>query len=411
MAWLDDQLDFRWAGISPGRTFALNASGLASCSRFRRMAALDARQHRYLSLNRFDAICRWQEHETAFVRSERNSHQPVLGERQTQFGNLAVSWGFQTTFLTNWCDAQGFDYQHWLPELRGTPVLQYVRRRKQRGQVVLFPLDWSYMGPGSSNLPIAPDPVPFAAKADRLTWRGRVSGVIDKLDQGPSGTWWAESIFNPHGANERAVQLLQQTPRWKVAHALRDVTWADVRFTMPSKHQALLDANPELSALLSPLTGQPLGQAAQRQGKFLLVVDGNDIGTNKYWSLLSNSVTLIVDSEWETALDAGLEPWVHYVPVRPEREAIEATVDDLLRHPQRCLDIIQAAHALLRPQLDVELREAADYATLRRYSQQVFCMAGLPTQWSLARRSTAPVNSDAPTAPAPHPHGGHAQAR
>jgi len=133
------------------------------------------------------------------------------------------------------------------------------------------------------------------------------------------------------------------------------------------------------------MTGQRQSQAHQRAGKFLLVVDGNDIGTNKYWSLLSNSVTLIVDSEWETALDAGLEPWVHYVPVPPEREAIEATVDDLLRHPQRCEDIIHAAHALLRPQLDIARREAADYATLLRYQEQVICTADLPVSWSLAR--------------------------
>lgn len=385
MAWLDDQLDFRWAGISPGQTFALTPNGLSSCSRFSRMAALDARQRRYLGLNRFDVICQWRDEEAAFVRAERDPTQPALGERQTQFANLAVSWGFQATFLTNWCDAQGFDYQDTLPLLRGTPVLQYARRRQQRGQVVLLPLGWSYMGPGSSNFPTAPDPVPFEAKADRLTWRGRVSGVIDNPGHGLEAAWWAESIFRPQGANDRASRLLQQTPRWRVADALRDSPRADVRFTIPPQHRALLGACPDLASLLIPLTGQALGQPAQRQGKFLLVVDGNDIGTNKYWSLLSNSVTLMVDSEWETALDAGLEPWVHYVPVPPEREAIEATMDDLLRHPQRCLDIIQAAHALLRPQLDVGLREAADYATLRRYTQQVICTAGFPTTWSFAR--------------------------
>lgn len=386
MAWLDDQLDFRWAGISPGQTFALTPNGLASCSRFRRMAVLDAQRRQYLNLNRFDVICRWQDDENAFVWAERNPAQPALGERQTQFANLAVSWGFRATFLTNWCDAQGFAYKEILPQLLGTPVLQYVRRREQRGQVVLLPLEWSYMGPGSSNFPTTPDPVPFTSKADQLTWRGRVSGVIDNPGPGHEGAWWAEGIFRPHGANEEAAKLLQRTARWQVAHALRETPWADVRFTIAPKHRLLLEESPELASVLTPLLGQRLGQPAQRQGKFLLVVDGNDIGTNKYWSLLSNSVTLMVDSEWETALDAGLEPWVHYVPVPPEREAIEATVDDLLRHPQRCLDIIGAAHALLRPQLDVAQREAADYATLRRYEQQVICTAGLPSTWSLARR-------------------------
>jgi len=386
MAWLDDQLDFRWAGISPARTFALTSAGLSSCSSFRRMAALDAGQRRYLSLNRFDAISQWQQDQNAFAWVERHPHQPALGERQTQFANLAVSWGFQATFLTNWCDAQGHAYQEKLPDLHGAPILQYARRREQRGQVVLLPLDWSYMGPGSSNLPTEADPIPFLSKADRLIWRGRVSGVVATHDEGQGGLWWAESIFRPNGASAGSAKLLRMTPRWRVADALQQAPWADVKFTLVPKHRPLIEQNPELAATLLPLVGPRMGQQAQRQGKFLLVVDGNDIGTNKYWSLLSNSVTLMVESEWETALDAGLEPWVHYVPVTPEREAIEATVDDLLRHPQRCLDIIKAAHALLRPQLDVAMREAADYATLRRYQQQVLCTAALPSTWSLARR-------------------------
>lgn len=194
--------------------------------------------------------------------------------------------------------------------------------------------------------------------------------------------WWAASAFSTN-QEAKTEHFLPQTARWRMVHALRHTPWADVKLILTPQERAALDGSPQIQALLEGMTGNP---AEQGRGNFLLVLDGNDIGTNKYWSLLSNSVTLMVDSEWETALDAGLEPWVHYVPVPPEREAIEATIDDLLRHPQRCLDIIQAAHALLRPQLDVGLREAADYATLRRYTQQVICTAGFPTNWSLARR-------------------------
>lgn len=385
MAWLDDQLEFRWADISPQRKFALTPDGLSKCSKFSRMAALDARQRRYLNLNRFDVICQWRNDDARFSWAERDPAHPALGDRETQFANLAISWRLQSTFLTNWCDAQGFAYHDAIPELLEAPVLQYARRRSQRGQVVLLPLEWSYMGPGSNNLPAEPDPIPFCSKSDRLTWRGRVSGVVDQLGNGPKDSWWAESIFKPRGATAKAAELLQRTPRWRVANALRKTPWADVRFTIHPKLRSTLDECPELSSVLTPLLGRRLEQSTQRQGKFLLVVDGNDIGTNKYWSLLSNSVTLIVNSEWETALDAGLEPWVHYVPVPPEREAIEATVDDLLRHPKRCEDIIQAAHSLLRPQLDIARREAADYATLLRYQEQVICTADLPVNWSLVR--------------------------
>ncbi|MCA6215271.1 hypothetical protein KGA65_01830 [Ideonella sp. B7] len=381
MAWLDDQLDFRWADISPGRTFALTEAGLVACRQMAQMGVLDPDTPCYFPTARGEAASRWDDATGAFVESHPETKRP-LARRQARFGNLVRSWKLHGLFMTNWSDGQPWDYTQFMPELQGTPVLQFARKRAQRGQVVLLPLGWYFMGPGSTNLPLEPDPIPFEAKTSNLIWRGRISGTIPSDDR---QLWWAASSFMA-GQESRAQHHLPQTARWRVAHALRNTPWADVKLILSAQEQTRLDHSPILQTLLDGLVGQRRTQAEHCGGKFLLVIDGNDIGTNKYWSLLSNSVTLMVDSEWETALDAGLEPWVHYVPVPPEREAIEATVDDLLRHPRRCLDIIRAAHALLQPQLDVAMREAADYATLRRYEQQVICTAGLPTTWSLARR-------------------------
>jgi hypothetical protein len=81
MAWLDDQLEFRWADISPRRKFALTSDGLSKCSKFSRMAALDARQRRYLNLNRFDVICQWQNDDARFNWAERDPARPLGTER------------------------------------------------------------------------------------------------------------------------------------------------------------------------------------------------------------------------------------------------------------------------------------------------------------------------------------------
>lgn len=352
-----------------------------ACQEVAHIGVLDSVAPCYLPTARGEAASRWDAAEGAFVES-RPETKRALGRRQSRFGNLARSWDMRGHFVTNWTDGQPWDYAQLMPALHGTPVLQYARKRAQRGQVVLMPLGWYYMGPGSNSLPLEPDPIPFEAKEPRLIWRGHLSGTI-ALDQ--MKLWWAASSFSP-GQEDKAERLLPQTARWQTVHALRQTPWADVKLILSAQERAGVDRSPRLQTLLDGMIGTPRSPSEQCRGKFLLVLDGNDIGSNKYWSLLSNSVTLIVDSEWETALDAGLEPWVHYVPVPPEREAIEATVEDLLRHPQRCQEIIRAAHALLRPQLDVALREAADYATMRRYTQQVICTAGLPTTWSLARR-------------------------
>lgn len=380
MGWLDDQLDFRWAGISPSQTFALTRPGQLACQQMAQIAILDCQTPRYLPTSKGEAASRWDESTGTFVESHPEGGRP-LGKRQSRFGNLARSWKMNRHFVTNWADGQQWNYPELMPDLLGTPILQFARKRMQRGQVVLLPLSWHFMGPGSANLPIEGDPMPFKDKSARLIWRGSISGTVPLNER---DLWWAASSFQPNQTSNAKIYLTQTT-RWKIVQSLIETPWADVRLILSKSETAAMARNPELQDLLAGMTGQRQSQAHQREGKFLLVVDGNDIGTNKYWSLLSNSVTLIVDSEWETALDAGLEPWVHYVPVPPEREAIEATVDDLLRHPQRCEDIIQAAHALLRPQLDVARREAADYATLLRYQEQVICTADLPVNWSLAR--------------------------
>ena len=381
MAWLDDQLNFRWADISPGQTFALTESGLRACARMPQIGVLDTLTPRYLPSIKGEAASRWNSAENLFEESRPESKR-ALGRRQSRFGNLAFSWGLRGQFVTNWTDAQPWNYSEMIPELLGTPVLQFARKKSQRGQVVLMPLSWFYMGPGSSGLPLDLDPTPFEAKLPRLMWRGRVSGTVQVEAR---KIWWASSVFQA-GQDALTQSLLPQTARLKVVRALSEAPWADAKLILSEDEQRLLESNPAAQEILAGVIGDRRSQAEQMAGKFLLVVDGNDFGSNKYWSLLSNSVTLMIESEWETALDAGLEPWVHYVPVAPEREAIEATVDDLLRHPQRCLDIIKAAQALMRPQLDVVMREAADYATLRRYEQQVLCTAALPTTWSLARR-------------------------
>lgn len=383
MAWLDDQLDFRWSDISTRTHFPLTSEGLQSCRAFPQIGVLDANADspRYLPTVQGASVCRWDSTTQTFIET-RPETQSALGRRQARFGNLIRSWGLDGAFITNWHDAQGWNYLDALPALHGTPVFQYSRRRSQRGQVVLIPLGWKYMGPGSDNLPSHTDPVPWEAKEPRLIWRGRCTGTVALEEY---ETWWAISSFRP-GNDIAALRHLPQTARWRIAKALKDTPWADVKLTLSAPELNAVHDSPILSDLLSGLTGERVSQLDQYRAKFLLVVDGNDIGSNKYWSLLSNSVTLIVESEWETALDAGLEPWVHYVPVALEREAIEATVDELLSQPQRCRDIIQAAHALLRPQLDLALREAADFATLRRYADQVFSTASLPMRWSLARR-------------------------
>jgi len=346
------------------------------------MALYDSHARAYDALNGFDQICTWSEENQCFERSGRRVGRPQLGIRQTRFANLVWSWGIQGKFLTNWCDAQGWDYRSKLPGLGNIPVIQYCRRAVQRGQVVLMPLPRFYMGPGGPNLPDLADPAPFRAKRNQVAWRGSLTGTLS--DWGDE-LWWAESVFGKTVSPRDFVQGRKVT-RWRVANALRESLFADVKITLTDAQRQRMDESPPLRDLLQGLIGQRLPMQQLRQSKFLLVIDGNDIGSNKYWSLLSNSVVLLVESEWETALDAGLVAGVHYVPVQANRASIEAAVDALIADEDRCESIISAAHDLLAPQLRLEWRDAADWLTLQAYASRVRFIPPLPTMWSLARR-------------------------
>jgi hypothetical protein len=380
--WLELQVSYRWAGWRPGQTLYWTDDLLAACSRTRDMAVFDSFTRSYSALNGFDKICTWSAENQCFERSEKRPGRPRLGIRLTRFANLVNSWGLQGKFLTNWCDAQGWNYPERLPGLGPTPVIQFSRRPTQRGQVVLMPLPFHYMGPGGPNLPLQSDPVPFRKKRNTLAWRGSFTGTqSDWIKE----MWWADSLFGP-GPSSKDFENGRATPRWRTADALRDCGWADVKFALSKEQSAQVSKSVQLEQLMSGLTGHRLSMEDQRQHKFLLVIDGNDFGSNKYWSLLSNSVVLMVESEWETALDAGLLPNVHYVPVKATRESIQSTIESLLLDEQRCEAIIAAAHAQMAGQLNTSWREAADWLTLQEYSCRLKSIPILPGTWSYARR-------------------------
>ncbi|GAA0752894.1 hypothetical protein GCM10009107_27170 [Ideonella azotifigens] len=351
------------------------------CSALRDMALYDGHARAYDALNGFDQICTWSDERQCFQHSGRRAGRPLLGVRQTKFANLVWSWGLQGKFLTNWSDAQGWDYRHRLPGLGGIPVIQYCRRAVQRGQVVLMPLPRYYMGPGGPNLPDQPDPMPFRAKRNRLAWRGSLTGTLSDWDR---EIWWVDAVFREK-AHAQDFARARRVTRWRAADELRKSPLADVKLTLTDLQRLRMAASAPLQDLLRGLVGEWQSKEAARQSKFLLVVDGNDIGSNKYWSLLSNSVVLLVESEWETALDAGLVAGVHYVPVQANRQAIETTVEALLADEARCESIIAAAHELLAPQLRTDWRDAADWLTLQAYATRVRFVPPLPTTWSFSR--------------------------
>jgi hypothetical protein len=255
------------------------------------------------------------------------------------------------------------------PDLAGAGVIQYCRLPGQRGQVILMPLDPPYAGPGTDALPPAGyDPLPFRSKAPRLVWRGRVSGTHQRADR----ITWAEGVFravctDPQRVDPGQIDDLLTYPRLRAPLLLAGQPWADAGITLSAPERKAL-AGRALPPVLRPLQRAPLSRAQQLRARYLLCIDGNDLPSGVYWALQSNSVVFRMSAGWETALDFGLRPWEHYVPIAPDGSDLEAAFLRCEGDPGLCEQIIANAHRALAWAVDPQLRTRIDRAVLDRYA-------------------------------------------
>jgi hypothetical protein len=324
-----------------------------------------------LPLNGFDKRLSWSG--TEFVAPQKGP----FTNRPVYYGNRFYSLGARVPLLLNHCDGQGWEYAAMWPELIGTGIFQYCRLPGQVGQVILVPLNPAYAGPGTDALPEAGyDPKPFRAKIPKVVWRGRVSG--SRQVQG--WTVWAEGLFAAICANP-AANLSEQTenlltfPRLQASQVLAGQPWADAGITLLAPERRALAGRP-LPPALRPLQRAPLSRAQQLQSRYVLCIDGNDIPSGVYWALQSNSVVFRMSEGWETALDFGLRPWEHYVPIAPDGSDLEAAFYRCEADPAMCEEMIANAHRTLAWAVDPEVRGRIDREVLNRYAENLLLDTG-----------------------------------
>jgi len=318
-------------------------------------------------VNGFNNIIKYGEEDNAFFRTRYALK--GKGRRQLDFANLVLDWNIKSIFYTNWCDAQGWEYDAIFPELKGLPIIQFSRRKDQRGKVVLFPLNREFMGYGGKNIPKVIDDLDFKNKANKVVWRGRYSGT---LSDWKSEIFWAESIFRDEKElTEANYQHHLSVPRCSFVKNIFDLDFVDVGFYHNKKESDFLTSYKSKSSLVLPYLKERLSLQQQFEAKFILALPGNDYPSSLYWSLMSNSVVFMLEHEWETALDCGLEPWVHYVPIKNTKDDLQNKYESMMANYDQCLDIINNAHKHMELMVDPNLRDAADWLTLKKWESSV----------------------------------------
>ncbi len=86
----------------------------------------------------------------------------------------------------------------------------------------------------------------------------------------------------------------------------------------------------------------------QKQFKFFLSLEGNDVATNLKWSMASNMLVMSPALEYETwFMEGALEPGRHFVLLEDDFSDLEDKVAYYSAHPDEAEEIISNAHAWL----------------------------------------------------------------
>lgn len=170
------------------------------------------------------------------------------------------------------------------------------------------------------------DTLPFSAKKPILFWRGHATG---------SGF----ANVPPRSANRYALFQEMEERKWISS------SFCDIFFVRTAKLPSSIPVH------WSQEGKKSIDQA--REYKYLLSVEGNDVASNLKWALLSNSVVLMprptVDS-W--ICESQLQPYIHYIPLENDFHDLDSQWKWCESHPALCQEIIENAHAYMRPFLN-----------------------------------------------------------
>ena len=148
--------------------------------------------------------------------------------------------------------------------------------------------------------------------------------------------------------------LPQKTPRliWRgAAHQRHRVEFLKKAFALPCCDVANTAKVPGLEDLTRPY----MSIREQLRYRFILALEGNDVASNLFWVLCSNSVAFMPKPKYEIwAYPGRLRAGIHYVEIDPSCEDLAETIQYYAENPKACSRIVEAAHAYCMPFKDLE---------------------------------------------------------
>jgi FkbM family methyltransferase len=222
------------------------------------------------------------------------------------------------------------------------PCFQYVRRPGAANSI-LWPLERVHAIDGTESCsPVDPSESPFSAKRPALFWRGAMRGFSTFA----GGRANIKSIIKQYlaGQIDRASLLnhLATVPRYIFVSKHFGMEGFDIGFTSAVGLNSL-DEIPEIARY-----GAPFADHTEHVGcKYLISIQGTDVGTSLGWQLGTNCVLFKEDYLWEVFFEANVRPGEHYVPVTQTFDDVGTKLAWCEANPAACEKMIANRHLVV----------------------------------------------------------------
>jgi hypothetical protein len=212
-------------------------------------------------------------------------------------------------------------------------------------QTIIVPYDWyRYIGPVQDLAQRSKREMAFEEKEPVAFWRGATTAY----------NWDPSGGLGPH-PNLRKVLITKwgKSSSSMVDVGLSEVLQDAVQWKVCNHPDGLFSAAGGQTTDETPRSWQDhwqgyvkphVKQAQQLKYRYLIAVEGNDFISGLAWMLFSQSVVIMPPPRVQNWIhELCLEPWVHYVPVKPDWSDLEEKIMTCEADHERCKKISQQA--------------------------------------------------------------------
>ncbi|MBV9571350.1 MAG: hypothetical protein JO056_08925 [Alphaproteobacteria bacterium] len=245
------------------------------------------------------------------------------------------------------------------------PTFQY-NRLQGTANSILWPLK-RFHDIGVRSFCTLPDPAEPALRDKKpiVFWRGGMRG-FSSLEGNLNVSKLLQKYQQGKIDDDRFIAHLRTVPRYAFVSRFFDAEGFDIGLRQGEGGRGNIALCNDLP-VIARYNKEFVPPAEQLQYKYLISIQGKDVGSSFGWQLGTNSVLLKEDYPWEVFFDCHLKAWEHFVPVAQDFSDVQEKVAWCEDNPAACEAMVEKRHAIVHLLLDGEVRREALRRVIERY--------------------------------------------